>query len=70
MLTRAYAESRRQHLRDVIRLGAKGIKFTLGLTSFEAVMSTDKVVVDAMLSYELFENLGIIEHWRQRANCR
>ncbi|KAI5828206.1 hypothetical protein K523DRAFT_307682 [Schizophyllum commune Tattone D] len=61
-------ESRRQHLRDVIRLGAKGIKFTLGLTSFEAVMSTDKVVVDAMLSYELFENLGIIEHWRQRAS--
>ncbi|KAL1723494.1 hypothetical protein EV715DRAFT_190655 [Schizophyllum commune] len=57
--------SRRQHLRDVIKLGEKGINFTLGLTPFEAVMSTDQAIVDAMLSYDLFEGLGIIEHWRR-----
>ena len=60
--------AQRQHLRDVIRLGKNGIIFHLGLTPFEAVMSTDKKIVAAMLDWDTFKDVDIIRHWQQLMN--
>ena len=60
-----HAASQRQHLRDVIRLGANGTVFHLGLTPLQAVMGTDKKIVAAMLNEDAFKDVGIIRQWQQ-----
>ena len=54
------AEARRKHIGDVIRLSAQGTKYRSGLTSLEAVLSTDKKLVAAMFDRELLRDLGIL----------
>ncbi|KAL1695719.1 hypothetical protein GGG16DRAFT_108897 [Schizophyllum commune] len=53
-------QARRQHIGDVIRLSAQGTRYRSGLTSLEAVLSTDKKLVAAMFDRELLRDLGIL----------
>ncbi|TRM63601.1 hypothetical protein BD626DRAFT_621957 [Schizophyllum amplum] len=53
-------EKGRAHLRLVLELQARGITFDSGLTPLEALLSTNQIVVAAMLDTDLLEEVGII----------
>ncbi|KAL1677945.1 hypothetical protein EV122DRAFT_212889 [Schizophyllum commune] len=53
-------QARRQHIGDVIRLSAQGTRYRSGLTSLEAVLTTDKKLAAAMFDRELLRDLGIL----------
>ncbi|KAI4521012.1 hypothetical protein K525DRAFT_270274 [Schizophyllum commune Loenen D] len=53
-------QARCKHIGDVIRLSAQGTRYRSGLTSLEAVLSTDKKLVAAMFDRELLRDLGIL----------
>ncbi|KAL1730620.1 hypothetical protein EV714DRAFT_272574 [Schizophyllum commune] len=53
-------QARRKLIGDVVRLSAQGTRYRSGLTSLEAVLSTDKKLVAAMFDRELLRDLGIL----------